>query len=265
MKPKKTKTIVFADLDGTLLDKNYDCAEVKPIIRQLLSLSVSIILCSSKTKSEIEFFRKELAISDPFIVENGSAILVPENYFKTSYEYSKQTKGYHIIELGCDYSTIRAKLVLVKERTGASIVGFGDMNPEEIAKESGLPLRLARLAKNREYDEPFKIVKGGEKEILREIINEGLCYTKGGRYIHILGNTDKGKAVIILKNIYSQTFSKITTIGVGDAQNDLPMLKVVDKPFWLGKKAHTNTHNNVWQKILSSAIICDCQRTSTNH
>ena len=146
-------------------------------------------------------------------------------------------QGYNIIELGTAYGIIREKLDVVKKRTGANIVGFADMTAQEIAKDSGLPIDLAQLAKKREYSEPLKILSGVESEVLEAIREEGLCYTYGGRYLTALGNCDKGKATSILKNLYLQQFKKIFCIGVGDSANDLTMLKNVDKPFFVKKTA----------------------------
>jgi mannosyl-3-phosphoglycerate phosphatase len=250
LNPKTIKIVVFADLDGSLLNDKYEYDEVEPIIHQLQSLDVSIVLASSKTKNEIEFYRNKWQITDPFIIENGSAILIPQTYFTLNYEYTKKINDYNIIELGTPYSIIREKLELVKNRVGAKIIGFGDMTPEEIAKDSGLPLNLAQLAKKREYSEPTKILSGDEKEVLDAISDEGLCYTRGGRYLHAMGNCDKGKATSILKNLYLQHFKKIFSIGIGDSSNDLTMLQIVDKPFFVNKTADKKA---VWKEIESIA------------
>jgi len=241
------KVIIFADLDGTVLDEKYDYTQIQPIIRKLLSLKIAIILTSSKTKSEIEFYRRKLRINEPFIVENGSAIIIPRSYFKINYEFTKQNQLYRVIELGMYYSTVRKKLALVQKKNNATIVGFGDMTIKEIAKDAGLDIKLAKLSKKREYDEPFKIIEGCEADVLRAIEDEGLCHTKGGRYFHILGNTNKGKALVILKQLYLQEFRKIVTIGIGDSQNDLPMLELVNKPFRIQDKKSPLT---LWQEIL---------------
>jgi mannosyl-3-phosphoglycerate phosphatase len=250
LKPKDTKIVVFADLDGSVLTNKYESSEIEPIIQQLLKLNISIVFASSKTKSEIEFYRDKWQIKDPFIVENGSAILIPENYFKVTYPFNKHEQGYNIIELGTQYRIIREKIVATRNRTGANIVGFGDMTADEIVKDSGLPKHLAQLAKKREYSEPFIIPDNQEKEVLQAIRSEGLCYTKGGKYLHALGNCDKGKATAILKNLYLQQFAEILSIGVGDSTNDLAMLKIVDKSFYIHR---SEDRKNVWKEIESIA------------
>jgi mannosyl-3-phosphoglycerate phosphatase len=249
LKPNRAKNVVFTDLDGTFLDEKYDYSKLKPIISQLLALDVALVFCSSKTRAEIEFYREEIGITDPFIVENGSAIFIPKDYFPLNYTYTKMTSSYYIVELGVPYSIIRKKLAKVRRQTIVNIVGFGDMTPEEIAKDTGLTLKRAKLAKKRDYDEPFRIMEGNEMETLNAIKKENLSYTKGNRYFHLLGKSDKGKATIILRDLYSQKFGRIATFGLGDSPNDLAMLKVVDTPFLIRKTARKNA-NAAWRKIL---------------
>jgi mannosyl-3-phosphoglycerate phosphatase len=139
----------------------------------------------------------------------------------------------------------------VSKRSATKIIGFGDMTVEEIANDCGLPPKLARLAKRRLYDEPFRIIAGSEKEVLNLIIKEGFNYTKGGRYFHIMGKTDKGTAVTLLKDLYAKRFSKLVTYGVGDSPNDLSMLEVVDMPMCIREIDGRTKGCNVWEEVLN--------------
>lgn len=253
LKPKNVKILVFADLDGTILNDNYDYSETQPILRELLAHDASIVLASSKTRSEVEFYQKQLGLSDPFIVENGSAIFIPQGFFRVTYPYTKQTETYNVIELGTPYATLREKLLVVKRKSAADLLGYGDMSIEEVAQDSGLPPSLAALSKNREYDEPFKILKGNPQQVVDAIEAEGLCFNKGGRYYHLLSCSDKGKAVSILKNLYLQQYHNIVSFAIGDGDNDLPMLKQVDHPHWLGEGAK-KTKNATWHDLLAEVI-----------
>lgn len=245
----KTKSVVFADLDGTFLNDKYDYSETKPIVNQLSALGGSIVFCSSKTSSEIEFYREANGINEPFIAENGAVILIPKFYFPFNYDCT-QTSNYNVIRLGSSYGTLRKKLAKIKEKTAAKIVGFGDMTLEELAYDTGLPMHLALLSQKREHDEPFRILDGNKSQVLKAIKNEGLKCTEGGRYLHLTGNTDKGKAVNLLKYLYIQMFGKIKTFGIGDGSNDLSMLKVVDRPFFIEKLPSVNSRLNAWMGIL---------------
>ena len=120
------------------------------------------------------------------------------------------------------------------------------MTTEEIAKDTNLPTTLAKLAQDREYDEAFRIVSGKENDVLKAIEAQGLLCTKGGRYYHLMGNTDKGKAAEALTGIYQKEFHSALTIGVGDGPNDQPMLSEVNKPFLIKE----NQPLPVWKEIL---------------
>ncbi len=246
-----TKIVIYADLDGTILDETYSFKEIQPILQELKSLNAAIVLNSSKTRAEIEHYKQQMKIIDPFIAENGSAIYIPKNYFKKPYKYTKETAQYHIIELGTPYSILRKKLQIIKAESKATIVGFGDMTTEELAKDTGLPLTLAKLSKNREYDEVFKIVSGDEASVLQAITAQGLICTKGNRYYHLLGNTDKGQAIMTLTSLYRKEYNEVLTVGVGDSPNDQPMLAQVDRPFLI-----KDNPLPFWKDILKIAQNC---------
>ena len=65
---------VVSDVDGTLMDHTYDLTPAKETIKKLQKLSIPVILCTSKTASEVKVIRNELNLTDPYIVENGAAI-----------------------------------------------------------------------------------------------------------------------------------------------------------------------------------------------
>ncbi|MBU1276631.1 MAG: HAD hydrolase family protein, partial [Proteobacteria bacterium] len=58
----------------------------------------------------------------------------------------------------------------------------------------------------------------------------GLQVTQGGRFWHLLGGGDKGKAVRLLSVLYAKHDPELTTMALGDAPNDLGMLEAVDRP-----------------------------------
>ena len=230
------KMVIFSDLDGTLLDRNtYSFEPASPALIEIKGRSIPLILSSSKTRAEIEIYRKKLDNGHPFVSENGGAVFVPKDYFSFLFPYDRELEEYFVLELGVYYPQIREVLESIKRETGIRIRGFYDFSPEDISSLSGLSLKEAAFAKKREYDEPF-IVEGEEREIdivKKKIMMKGLNYAWGGKFHHILGKNDKGKAVEILKELYENQFFSISTVGIGDSLNDLPMLSIVDHPILL--------------------------------
>ena len=227
--------IVYTDLDGTMIDHHtYSYIDSLDAINLLKKKKIPIIICTSKTRAEIEKYRISLNIRDPFISENGGAIFIPKNYFKFEYSFDKETSKYKIIEFGTSVETLRKILDTIKQQ-GYRITTFEDMSETQLAKDAGLKKEEAQAAKLREYDEAFKIRNKKDTEKITQIItDEGYNHTKGGRYAHIMGQNDKGKAVLILTELFRRKYKDLgretKTIGLGDGQNDIPMLKEVDIP-----------------------------------
>lgn len=234
----RSKLVVFTDLDGTLLDRaTYSYAAAMPALELLRRKNVPIVFCSAKTMAEQEVYRKELGICDPFIVENGGAIFVPHGYFPFDFNYDRTISSYSVIELGIPYHEVRAILARIRAEIGIDFKGFGDMSPEEVAKETGLDLDMARRAKEREYDETLKLE--GSRETINRVLNaikkEGLNYSHGGTFCDVMRGNDKGRAATILIELFRRKLDKIQTIGLGDSLNDQPLLSTVDIPVLVKK------------------------------
>jgi mannosyl-3-phosphoglycerate phosphatase len=233
------KVLIFTDLDGCLLDREtYSFEPARPALRLIKKKNIPLIFVSSKTRAEIEEYRKKLKNDHPFVSENGGAVFIPRATFSFTFSYGRELEEYFVLELGTFYPQILRALEFIKKETGVRITGFHELSAKELASLSGLTREEAALARKREYDEPFVIEGGAEeiKTVQRKIKERGLNYVWGGRFHHILGKNDKGKAVEMLKGFYVKEFEKIVTIGIGDSLNDLPMLNVVDHPIFLKGK-----------------------------
>src|SRR4030042_1547584 len=230
------KLVIFSDLDGCLLDRQtYSFEPAQAALRLIKEKKLPLVLVSSKTRVEMEGYRRRLKNDHPFVSENGGAIFIPKDYFSFQFSHEREWGKYFVLELGTFYPQIIRALEFIKKETGIRIRGFHDLSEEDLVLLSGLTREEAAWAKKREYDEPF-LIEGGEREIKivqKKIRERGLNYVWGGRFHHILGKNDKGKAAQILKDLYQKEFSSIWTVGVGDSLNDLPMLSVVDYPILL--------------------------------
>jgi len=234
------KFIVITDLDGTLLDTStYSFEAAKEALNHLIKQNIPLIICSSKTRAEIEYYRRLLNNHDPFISENGGGIFIPQASEDLTQsirgEYHEVKGEYFVIPLGTDYSELRRGIIELR-KAGFNIRGFGDMSIEEISDLTGLSLEEASMAKERDFDEPFIFPCSGNnlQNLLTSIHTLGFQTTQG-RVHHLLGNSDKGKAVSLLLNYYKQKYHQVHSIGLGDSPNDLSMLEEVDTPIIVRK------------------------------
>lgn len=242
MAKKKRKVLVYTDLDGTLLDHHtYSFQEALPALGEIKKRNIPLILCSSKTKGELEVYQRKLRIKYPFISENGGAIFISKGYFNKLKNDLKVMGKYLVLELGSPYKELRKRLFEVSRKFGIKVVGFGDLKTKQIASMFNLPYKEARLARKRDYDEPFYFLDEIKPKEIRAIEKEfkksGLNLTKGGRFFHLVGQNNKGKAVRLLSRMYKQNWNTdLLTVGLGDSLNDLPMLKAVDIPVLVKQK-----------------------------
>jgi mannosyl-3-phosphoglycerate phosphatase len=232
--PDSAKHLIFTDLDGTLLHpRTYSFEKALPALERIREQGIPLLFVSSKTRPEIEVWRKRLGNEHPFISENGGGIFIPDGYFPFAVE-GEQRDGYRVITLGMPYGAVRRRFIALREELKAAVRGFGDMTPEEVAKLTGLSAEEAHLAKQRDFAEPFVFEKKTDDRFLQAIEGAGLRWTKG-RLFHIMGDHHKGRAVEILKGHFMRSYGKITTIGLGDSLNDLPFLLTVDRPVLVRK------------------------------
>jgi len=229
----KARILVFTDLDGTLLDhRTYSFEPAWPALRLLRQKEIPLIICTSKTRAEIETVRSLLNNIDPFISENGGAVFIPRGYFHRKLARSEKNSPYEMIELGTPYPRLREVLSRIKDHLPGKLKGFGDLSAEDVARYTGLSPQEAALAKKREYNEPFLLEDLSVLEKVREIARAaGLNITQGGRFFHLTGDNDKGKASRMLQAMYAEVEGcSVRSIGLGDSLNDLALLEVVDFP-----------------------------------
>ena len=208
---------VVSDVDGTLMDHSYDLSPARETIKKLQKLSIPVILCTSKTASEVKVIRKELNLTDPYIVENGAAI----------YGESLERVNGEII-LGIKYESLEEILNFISNEIDYKLIPLNNLSDDEATQLTGLKGNSLNLMRDRHWSMPFL----NPPSSLEERIN--ICCKKfkvdifkGNRMSHLLSkNSNKGKAINTLKH-YSN-IQNIQIVGLGDSPNDLPLLLNTD-------------------------------------
>ncbi|MGF1486881.1 MAG: HAD-IIB family hydrolase [Prochloraceae cyanobacterium] len=245
--------IVFTDLDGTFLnqdDYKYDAAI--PMVEKLKKRKIPVIPVTSKTRQEVETLRTALDLQDPFIVENGSGAFVPIDNDRFALPET-EAKDYYLELFGCDYPRARDGLKKVAEILGEDLRGFADLRDEEIQELTGLSLEEVKLAKAREFTEPFLTPGNIAPEKLKEVVASlGFRVVVGDRFSHLISkDAGKGKAAKWLEKQYllKSSANRVVTVGLGNSPNDLDLLEVVDYPIIIpGKKGpHSGLAGRGWE------------------
>jgi len=225
--------IVITDLDGTLLDhQTYSYRDALPAIRLLQQSRVPLILCSSKTAAEMIHLQEELGLEAPLIVENGGAVYLRPGLFQNVPYDIEVLDGWERIALGIPYPKLKEALLEVAGALNLQILLFEDWTVEELEHQVGLKGEAAVRASKREFDIPFRLIEMSRVDQLEaELRAKGLNLSRGGRFLHVTGKNDKGRAAQILAELYGQLVGdRVMMIGLGDSENDRPLLEVVNYP-----------------------------------
>jgi mannosyl-3-phosphoglycerate phosphatase len=231
---RQRKLVVMTDVDGCVLDReSRSHAGAEAALDRLKLAGVPVILCSSRTRAELERLQQELGLADPFIAENGGALFAPSGAFQFPLPGAIRREPYDIVEFGKPHRDVADLLRKVAGREGIPIVAFSEMSVQDVAGECGLPLAAARLAKLREYDEPFRLVApdpAARARLCRALRTAGLRCSSAGRFDHVTSGANKGLAAVFLHRCYLREWGEVTAVGLGDSGNDLELLRAVDVP-----------------------------------
>jgi mannosyl-3-phosphoglycerate phosphatase len=225
--------VVITDLDGTLLDESYSFEAAQQALKLLDLLRIPLVLCTSKTRAEVEVVRSMINNRHPFIIENGGALYIPERYFGRTINAPIRRDGYAVIEFGDPYPELVQCLAQASAETGCSVRGFHQMSVEELSLRCNMSMAAADLAKKREYDEPFEILAGESERLTDSITKHNKRWTRGGSFYHILGSNDKAHCASHLIHLYKRVCKNVVSIGLGDGLNDAGFLNLMDIPLLL--------------------------------
>lgn len=234
--------IISTDLDGTLLDHdNYDPTPADDLLKTLEQLKIPIIFNTSKTFSEVLEIRSQLDNYHPFICENGSAVYIPANHplAENEGDTCPENDNYFMFLLGSNRSAIIETLNQYKSKY--RFVGFSDMNVDKLMSLTGLSGQQALSSQQRMFSEPLLWLEDDAniEQFSHEMKNHSMRVVRGGRFIHVIGMTDKGKAQGWVKTAYETVYNEQYKImALGDAENDLDMILESDYPVQIRSLRH---------------------------
>jgi predicted mannosyl-3-phosphoglycerate phosphatase (HAD superfamily) len=259
----------------------------RKLIDLLKEKNIPLILTSAKTRLEQNMVRKELGLSDPYVAENGGAVVIPKGYFSDSalrdIEYSqreieemenegaytndekrrnlddpddsrthttKKTSKVIIMELGESADSIRAKLSYIRKKYDINFKGVADFSIEELSNLVSISKEQAKRMAKRDYGETIlQIQRKDFSRFFKYVKAEGMKVIYGGRFFDVTIGTDKGLAVGLLKRLFNNKLhDDVTFFGIGDSTNDVPMLNLMDVPI-LVQRPNSSWLNNEEMKI----------------
>ncbi|MBR9910573.1 MAG: HAD-IIB family hydrolase [Gammaproteobacteria bacterium] len=225
--------VIITDLDGSLLDHHsYSYAAAVPRLAELAAAEVPVVLCTSKTLAEVAELRDELGNQSPFIVENGAAVYLPRDYFAQLPPGCVRRGDYDVFEFCPPRSHWLELLEQAKQAFPDAFDHFAAMSVARVAELTGLSLAQAERARDRGYGEPLQWLASDEvlQAFSRWFAERGARVLRGGRFVHVAGQSDKGRALRWLVSCYQQAQPQRqwVSLALGDSHNDVDMLEQAD-------------------------------------
>lgn len=227
------RLVLFTDPD-TLRDGHDDWTATRDVIRELEDRGIAVVLWGNETRSEMELIQSDLSLQHPFISENGGGLFIRHAYFLERPAGGRDIQSYDVLDFGRPYHEVAEALHEVARRHECPVIGFSVMSIADVARECDLTLAQARLAKLREYDEPFRVADP-EPAVYSRICGAlrrlgYRCFTHE-RFHHATGVADKAQSIRTLTSLYCGAHDgHVLTIGVARAPSETCLLQAVDIP-----------------------------------
>lgn len=235
--PSPTPILLFSDVDGTLIDANYQCP-VSSHILKATATRIKLIFVSSRTIEELLHLNQQLQLKGDCIGENGGLIATRDPLLSLFWEnqqqlvHAGQTVTLH--PLAAPAVRVKEKLQLLADKYQLHLRFFDELSEEELAIQSGYDLAAARRARMRRHS--VLIVPPPQEEmperIWEKLREEGLEVSFGGKWYSVLHGSNKGKAIKSYLAGYQQCYhGNVHTVGIGNQDNDASLLEAVDRRF----------------------------------
>lgn len=229
------RQIIFTAVDDVFLQSSGESWETAwDTLQKLARQGIPLVLCTRGTRAQFEPLRRKLQHAHPFLTESGAGLFIPDGYFNLKLEGASRFGRNFCVPFRRPHAEAAAALQEIAEESGASVVGFSQMSPREIARNCGLSAQDAELYRQREFDEIF-FFAGETEKITRRFSR--VAGEKGWEalpsppfwQLRSALKTGGGDAVHYLMSLYRKALhGRQRSIGIGNDARDIYLLSATD-------------------------------------
>ncbi len=217
----RSATLLFSDVDGTLLDRHgryaMTAAELSPFLDRL-----SIVLASSRTVLELSRNQRALGIDGPVVAENGAVIAMPWAAAGTLPGTREviDDREWCVLRRGPSAEAIRDVVRATAAGLGTPVVDQIDVEPT-LGRDCSVLVRPAPGHDHASLD-----------PLTAALTAHGYAVASGGSWLAVTRDADKGIGARVLLEAQSVAgWQQPPIAAVGDADNDVPLLWMAERRF----------------------------------
>ncbi len=221
------------------------CARAGQALARLREAEVTVVLCSGRTRAEQEHLQQRLGVRIPFTSERGAAAFLPREQFRLPVPKSHVQGEYVVAEFGQSHRDVLVTLRRAVTVSGIGVRLLSEMSVEETARESGLSLLDARLAKLREYSElvwPADAATSVRTSFARALQAGWLKMEPAEYGWHVGAMISGSMAIGLIREAIRREHGRLLTIGLADEAAGRDLLPLVERPVRVQGPGPGGTH-----------------------
>lgn len=225
--------VVFADVEPLIDEGAPAWSAAGDTLRAIAAKGLPLVFCSSRTRAEIEYVQAVLGAWQPFVCENGAAVVVPRGVFAAAVPGARRVDGCEVVSFGPPYGEVVTALTAAAGALGIGLRAFHQMSVAEIAQATGLSAAAAARARRRAHAEPFRFESDDprDRERLADALEaRGLRLASGARFDCAGPAVDEGRGIALVRELFERELGRVLTVGIGDPLRDEALLDQVDVP-----------------------------------
>ena len=179
---RQTSNILYIAVDDLIPPHGKSVPGLDEFTAALDHAGIPAVWLTSRSRLQFDDARRKHAHTHPFVVEDGCCVCLPEDYFHLRPESGpSRSKGATTVRLGRFTCLPIAEalpaaadaLESLSEETGVPVVTLRSLSPRELVQNSGLALREAELARQRDFDILFFFAGASGQDIERFRLEAG--------------------------------------------------------------------------------------------
>ena len=226
--------LILTDVDGVFCNlETHSLADARAAMEVLKAQGIPVVFCSDRSAVELIWLQQALDIRAPFICESGAAVYIPRDYYVELTGTGGNGADWEVIEFGLPYARVGAVLRRIAASLRIPILGFEELDPEQLSRELGMTASEATRALCRQYDVPFRILESdphATPRLFNAMRAAGYRCFSGPRFHHATGVRDGRAAIRLLISLYRAYSGSLIVVGLGDDGSDRELLREVDVP-----------------------------------